>query len=228
VSTLRTPSTTRRSALSRRGRVGLAAAAALVALPLAAGCDAGFNAASQTVTPDAAAGTIDGIKVNNVWLIVDPATGNAEVIGAVSNTGGGDVQLTGVQADGMSASVHKPTSSASYPGVVVTGNSVTIPNGASVSFGQPGSAVLELAGGAFKPGNLAKITFMFGTGGTLTLTAQVESNSGVFATYDPNAAVQPSPSPSPSVRSSASASPSGSAKPSGSASASASASASKS
>jgi hypothetical protein len=220
VSSLHSPSTTRRSHPSRRGRAGLATAAILVAVaPLAAACGAGFNSAALEVKPNAGAGTVGALKVNNVWVIVDPSTGNAEVIGAVANTGGDSASVTGVQVGDASAQIRlaaDPTAPATQ---------ADIPAGQSVSFGQPKQPEIEVPASSLTVGNLTQVTFTFGDGSTLDVTAQIQSNTGLWADYNPNAAVvTPSPSPSASVSASALASASAGAGSSASASASASAS----
>lgn len=223
MNSLRIPSTTRRSAPSRRGRAGLATFVAFVTIPLAAGCGAGFDAASQQVKPDAGSGTVGDLKVGNVWLIVDAGSGKAEVIGSVANTGTAEAQLTGVQADGTSATV-RPPASAPAPGYSAVGDSLTIAQGGSVNFGERGYPQLVMSGGSFTPGSLAQVTFTFAQGGALTVSAQIEPDQGLFAAYVPY--VAPSPSPTPSVALSGSASASASATSTSGASASGTASAS--
>lgn len=223
MSSLHSPSTTRRSAPSRRGRAGLATAAVLaVVLPLAAACGAGFDAAAENVKPDSGSGAVGALRVNNVWVVVDPSTGNAEIIGSVANTGGdATATLAGVQVEGNAAQLRAaadPTGTAA---------SVDIPVGQAVSFGQSRQPEIELPASGLTVGNLAHVTFDFGTVGTVVITAQIQSNTGLWAEYDPNSAiVTPSPSPSAPASASASASSSASAGASSSASASASASAS--
>jgi len=71
VSSLHSPSTTRRSTPSRRGRAGLATAAVLLTVaPLAAACGAGFNAASTQVKLDSGSGITGALKINNVSVVV--------------------------------------------------------------------------------------------------------------------------------------------------------------
>jgi hypothetical protein len=238
VSSPHSPSTTRRSTPSRRGRAGLAATAVvLTAAPFAAACGAGFNAASLVVKPNAAAGTIGDIKINNVWVIVDPDSGTAEVIGAVTNTGTAPDQLVSVSANGNFATVLPPSATttntapavATGADVTVSGESVTIPPGESAGFGETASPELEIIGASFTPGTIAPVKMTFAQAGTITLSAQVETNTGLFAGYNPNAAApNASPSPSASASSSASASATPSTSASGSTGASGSASASAS
>lgn len=186
-------STTRRSAPSRRGRAGLAVAAVLaVVTPLAAACGAGFNSASLIVKPNSGAGSVGPVKVNNVWVVVDPATRNAEVIGAVDNTAGStDLSWPTVQVDGNSAQLDTSSSaggsasasaSSSGSGASASG----IPAGQAVSFGEQGQPQLRLPDSSLTPGNLTQVTFSFGSLGNVTVTAQVQSNTGLFADYNPN------------------------------------------
>lgn len=231
MSSLHSPSTTRRSTPSRRSRAGLAVAAVLAAVaPLAAGCGAGFDSASVAVKPNAGMGTAGAMKVNNVWVVVDPSSGNAEVIGAVSNTGNSDVDWPAVQVNGTSAQIQPATNTGSAADTASVSTS-GITAGQSVSFGEQGQPQIELANSGLTAGNLVQVVFSFGTFGTVTISAQVHSNTGLFANYDPNAGVAvPSPSASEiaSASASASATASASAEVSKSASASASASASPS
>jgi len=191
-------------------------------VPLAAACGAGFNSEAEDLKPNSGAGSVGALKVNNVWVVVDPSTGNAEVIGAVANTGGdATATLAGVQVGSNAAQLRAagdPTGTAA---------SVDIPVGQSVSFGQAKQPEIELPGSGLTVGNLTQVTFDFGTVGTVSITAQIQSNTGLWAEYDPNSAVV-TPSPSPSASASASASASGSASAGASSSASASASASAS
>jgi hypothetical protein len=222
VSSLQSPTTTRRSRPSRRGRAGLATAALLVAAaPLATACGAGFNSAALEVEPNAGAGTVGSLKVGNVWVVVDPGTGNAEVIGSVANTGSGPASVTGVQVGGDSAQIRLPADPTADAG------SYPIDGGARVSFGRPQQPEIALSGSTLAPGDLVKVTFSFGAAGKLDVTAQIQSDTGLWAEYDPNAA-NATPSPSASASASALASSSASASASSSASASASASASPS
>lgn len=236
MSSLHSPSTTRRSTPSRRGRAGLAATAVvLTAAPFAAACGAGFNAASLVVKPNAAAGTIGDIKINNVWVIVDPDSGTAEVIGAVTNTGTAPDQLVSVSANGNFATVVAPAATttdtapavATGAGVTVSGETVTIPPGESASFGETASPELEIIGAGLTLGTFATVKMTFAQAGSITLSAQVEQNTGLFVGYNPNAA-SPSASSSPSASASSSASASASATAGASASASATASSSAS
>jgi hypothetical protein len=207
VSSLHSPSTIRRSTPSRRSRAGLATAAVVaVVAPLAAACGAGFNSAALDVKPNAGAGSAGAVKVNNVWVIVDPTTGNAEVIGAVANTGTTAESVTGVQVGDTGAQIRLPS------GPIVDADNYSIDAGQSVSFGEQNQPVIAVAAASLTPGKLTPVSFSFGDSGSVTVTAQIQSDAGLWAGYDPNAAntISPAlaPAPGAGVSASASASPS--------------------
>lgn len=192
-----------------RGRAALSGrvAAALLLSVLAAGCGAGFDAASVSVRPNSGTAQNGFVKVNNVWVVMDPATRNAEVIGAVANIGGTADRLTSVTAGGLPATVlpAPPTSPALGPpvrGVTVQGDSVLYAAGAAASFGRPGGPELELRAVPFAPGRIARVVMDFQRGGTVAMNALVMANTGQFAEYDPNG---PNPVSTPVIRASASA-----------------------
>jgi hypothetical protein len=194
----------------------------LTVAPLAAACGAGFNSAAVAVKPNAGAGNVGPLKVNNVWVVLDPDSNNAEVIGAVSNTGSADVSWPTVQVGGTAAQVVAGAASGSAgvgAGAASGTAAQTIAAGQTAYFGQQGQPRIELSAAGLTVGDLAKVTFSFGDAGTVTVQAQIQPNTGDFADYNPNPAT-----PSPSASASASASASSSASSSASASASASAS----
>jgi hypothetical protein len=198
VSSLPVQSPTGRSVPQRRGRLGWAAAA-LLTVPLAAGCGAGSDAASLRVEPNSGAGTVGNLAINNVWVVVDPTSGNAEVLGAITNNGGAD-QLTSVQAAGSPATFRPPASTATTTalsqGVTTTAGSVSVGAGSFVSFGQPGSPELEIPDSTVTPGTNVQVTFTFASAGSVSITALVQPNTGLFGEYNPNPAT-PTPSPIP-------------------------------
>ena len=221
MSSLHSPSTTRRSTPSRRGRAGLAIAAVLLTVaPLATACGAGFNSAATQVKLNSGSGSIGALKINNVWVLVDPSSNNAEVIGAVSNNGSADVNWPTVQVDDAATQIVAGGASGSPSTGAATGSAAqSIAAGQTTYFGQPGQPQIQLSAAGLTLGDLAKVTFSFGDGGTVTVQAQIQSNTGQFADYNPNPA-SPSPSASPSASASASSSASSSASASASASAS--------
>jgi hypothetical protein len=196
--------------------------------PFAAACGSGFNSAALQVVPNAGAATIGSLKLNNVWVVVDPASGNAEVIGSLANTGNDDLAWPTVQVGGTSAQIQQPsgpgTGAGANPGASTSG----VPAGQSVSFGLAGQPQIEVTGASLTPGNLTPVVFSFGSAGSVTISAQIQSNTGLFADYNPDSANGASGGASSSASANAlggaGATPSGNATSSASASASASAS----
>lgn len=184
----------RRSPLhTRRGRAGLAGTAVLLAAaPLLAACSAGNNPQAYQVVPDNGEGKSGDMFVNNVWVVYDQTTGNAEVIGAIANTDptkSSSNQLTGVTLGGSSATITAPSDTSKLaPGVAVAGGTVNIPALKSVQFGQPGQPEIEVQNADLTVGNNVKVTYTFSNGAPVTITAIVEPNSGLWRNYDPNGA----------------------------------------
>lgn len=209
---------------ARPGRAPLSvrAAAALLGAVVTAGCGAGFNAASLVVRPNAGAAQDGSLRVNNVWVVLDPATGNAELIGAIANTGRTDDRLTSAKAGGFAATVRPavPTPAAvalPVEGVTVEGGSVLFAGGSSASFGRPGGPQLELRDTGFSIGHFTRVELDFERAGPVAMNVLIMPNTGLFAEYDPNgiSAAGSSPTAStPSASGSASASPSPSPSPS--------------
>lgn len=192
------PTATRRPNPSRRSRAGLAAAAVLAAaVPLLAGCGAGFNATTQNFQLGSGNGQVGDLKVSNVWVILDQAGGDAEVIGAVANIGNGPVRLTSVQAGDTTATVTGtgPFTSHACPGVLTTPSAAVIPADNSVSFGQRGCPRLALPAEPFPPGRAVPVTMTFAGVGKLTMSALIMPNTGLFAEYNLNGAASPTATP---------------------------------
>src|ERR1051326_8512171 len=115
-----------------------------------AGCGAGFGSSSERVVPNSGSALLGSLRINGVVVVMDPATRAAEVVAAVANTGSGPDQLVSVTAGGSSAMVRPATSTSPLVGLpgnsfTVAGNTVTIPSGSAVSFGQPGRPSLQIA-----------------------------------------------------------------------------------
>lgn len=212
----------------RRGRTTalLSGLVGLGCLVSTAGCGAGFNAASLDMTPRSGAARIGSFRINNVWVVMDPVTRNAEIIGAVANTARRPQsdQLLSVTADGMPATIRPAAPeaiAAALPkeGVSISGNTVTIAGGSAISFGRPGRPGLEISNVPFTLGHLTQVEFEFAQAGRATVTTLIMPPTGLFAHYNPNGentTVGPRVSPSASVSPGAgsTASPTSSATPS--------------
>jgi hypothetical protein len=213
------------------------AAAALLTGVLATGCGAGFNASSVAVRPNSGTAQNGILKVNNVWVVVDPATRNAEVIGAIANTSRSADRLTSVKAGGLPAVVRPATPlpidlGRPVLGVTVEGDTVLLAGRAAVSFGEPGGPELELPDAPFGPGRFTRVEMDFQLGGPVSMNALVMANTGLFAQYNPNGAnpagssATPRPSATGSATPGATAAGAGSGTATGTATGTASASAS--
>jgi hypothetical protein len=185
-------------------------------VPLAAGCGAGFTSETQAIKPDSGSGSVGPFKINNVWVVQDAKTGNAEVIGAVANTGASVGTMTGVEVSGHTAALASPTSSPQMPfpksegsQLVVGATQVDIGPDFSVSFGQPGYPELEIPGAHLQLGSLTTVTFSFAEAGSAHIVAQVVEDTGLWAAYNPNGpnSAKPTASASPTSSASVSSSP---------------------
>lgn len=212
------PTRIRRAGAAR----GLAVCTVLIGAALcAAGCGAGFNASSQRVVPNSGSALIGGLRINGVVVVMDPATRDAEVVAAVANTGSGPDRLVSVTAGGSAATVRPATSTSpldALPGIDVTvaGNTVIIPSGSAVSFGQPGRPSLRISDSSMVPGHFTRVEFGFAGVGQTSLNALVMPNTGLFDSYNlaptasatPSQTASPGAGPTPSPRSRAGSNPS--------------------
>jgi hypothetical protein len=184
---------------SRRGRVALAGAAILVALPVLSACANGNGAEVYQIKPDSGQAKVGYLWISNVWVVADSTSGNAEVIGQIANTdptATDTVQLTSVTVAGATATIVPPTDTTRLaPGVSADTSSVTIPGLKAVQFGQPGqpelevsNAELELSNAALTIGANTQVVYTFSNGQTATVTAIVQPSAGLWASYNPNGA----------------------------------------
>ncbi|HEV2637950.1 MAG TPA: hypothetical protein VGX23_22560 [Actinocrinis sp.] len=195
MSTLLPRTAPRRSTSPRRGRASLAAVAVLVAtVPFATACAAGFDATTQHFQQGPGNGSTGIMRVNNVWVVLDQASGTAEVIGAVSNTSRDTTdRLTGVLAGSTSAVVRgsAPFSSHACQNVSISSGVTVFPGGSTASFGLRDCPALVLRGGTWQPGRATTVSLTFSDGGTLKVNALVMPNTGLFAEYNLNGAPSP-------------------------------------
>jgi len=175
-------------------RLLLGAVAVLV--PALAGCEAGFNAPTQTFHPanfgvDAAQ---NGVTIDNAFVLQSaPGSSQAGAFFALSAANGD--RLDSVSATGA-ASVQLP------------GGSVDLPAQALVNLGGPEpQAVITGLASPLTGGQTVTLTFSFAQAGQITLTVPVEPPTDAYATYSPPAA------PTPPAPGSATASPNPTATP---------------
>lgn len=211
---------------TRRARAGLAGVAVLVALPVLAACSAGNSPEVYNIKPDNGQGQAGFMYISNVWVVQDPSTGNAEVIGQVANTDPTTTnsnELTSVTVAGAPATIVPPadTSLLGY-GVQANSSTVTIPGLKSVQFGQPGQPELEVSNADVTIGANTNVVYTFSGGEKVTVAAIVEPNTGLWSHYNPNglnstASASPSASATGTATGTATATASGTAKATGTA-----------
>ena len=193
---------------SRRGRAALAGAALLVALPVLAACSAGSDAAVYQIQPDNGEGKVGYMYISNVWVVQDQTTGNAEVIGQVANTDPTRTNtntLTSVSVGGATATIVPPSDTTQLaPGVQVSSSSVVIPGLKSVQFGETGQPELEVSNADVKLGDNTQVDYTFANGQSVSVTAIIEPDSGLWATYTPGQVNGASPSATASATATAS------------------------
>ena len=212
---------------SRRGRAALAGAAILVALPVLAACSAGANPEVYQIQPDNGEGKGGYIYISNVWVVLDSATGDAEVVGQVANTDPTTTNtntLTSVTVGGASSTIVPPSDTSQLGvGVQVSADSVIIPGTRSVQFGETGQPELEVANADLSVGADTQVVYTFSGGQTVTVSAIVEPNTGLWASYAPgapNGASTSTATPSASASGTGTATASSTAKATGTATAS--------
>lgn len=184
---------------SRRGRtlsrrMLLVAAAALV--PLLAGCEAGADAPTLSWHPpaDGAEATVDGIAIQNVFVLGAPLNGalpaghSAGLFFALVNAGSPD-RLISITAPGTAKSVTLPGGSvglASQRAVLLTGPRPL--------------AVLNDLTRTVTGGSSVRLVLTFKNAGTVTLDAPVMPQAQYYSTFSPPVPpVSPSPSPAPAA-----------------------------
>jgi len=147
---------------------------------LASACAAGGNAATLQVKPDHAAGQTGSMLAQNVVVVVDPATGAAQLTGTIINSGTDADQLTAVNINGTPVAL-------SYPLSIGSKSALNLGADKGVKL------VLPAAKGA-KPvvqaGANSDVNLTFSANGALKLAAAVESNTGVYAAYQPSIAAK--------------------------------------
>ena len=208
---------------SRQGRAALAGAVLLVALPVLSACAAGSSPEVYQIQPDNGEGKGGYMYISNVWVVMDATSGDAEVIGQVANTDPtitNSNTLTSVAVGGAQATIVPPSDTSQLaPGVTAAASGVTVPGLKSVQFGETGQPELEVANADLTVGANAQVVYTFSGGQTITVTAIVEPNSGIWASYAPGAANSATPTASASGTATAKAGGTASATTSGTATA---------
>lgn len=155
--------------MSRTIRLALVAACAAAAT-LTAGCAAGQSAATLQIHPNLPAAGTGSMGVQDVVVVVDPTTSSAQLTGTVVNDGDNPDQLTGVTID------QQPVT---FTAVSVAGHST-----ANLANPKVTDEIVQ-SGSSAQPGHISQVVFTFASGGSVTVAADTEANTGIYADTAP-------------------------------------------
>jgi hypothetical protein len=155
-----------------RTRLALIVAAAAGTAAMTAGCAAGPGAATLQIKPNFAAGQANEMQAQNIVVVVDPETGAAQLTGTVINNGTAQDMITSVSIAGRQVPL--------AAGLGVDGKSAV-----NLAADNGPKLVIPKQSGV-KPGIDAQVSLTFATSGTISLSAQSESNTGVYAQFQPS------------------------------------------
>lgn len=158
----------------KSNRIALIIAAAAGTAAVATGCAAGPNAATLQIQPNFAAGSAGAVQALNLVVVVDPATGAAQLTGTVVNNGDQATTLTGVSLNGKSVPVN-------------SGGGLFVGAHAAVNLAAPTGPKVVLAASGIKPGHNAPVALTFTGGTAISVAAQTEPNNGVYSEFHPAA-----------------------------------------
>jgi hypothetical protein len=153
-----------------RSALVIAAAAGTVAV--ASGCAAGPGAATLQIQPDFASGSAGDVKAQNMVVVVDPATGTAQVTGTVVNDGDQPATLSGVTVNGKSVPV------SDLPVGPHSALNLAAPSGPKIVLNNSGST----------PGQDSPVALTFSGGATISVAASTASNTGIYQQFQPSSA----------------------------------------
>ena len=152
-------------------RIALVIAAVAGTAAVATGCAAGGGAATLQIQPDFAAGANGDLQALNMVVVVDPATGAAQVTGTVVNNGDDATTLSAVTLDGKSVSV-------SAGGLAVAPHS-------SLNLAAPSGPNLVLTNSGSAPGRNSPVALSFSGGQSISVAASTSANTGIYQQFQP-------------------------------------------
>lgn len=193
---------------SKNVRRAVAAAALVFAVASLSACGDSGGAATSEVKPDNANVVLNGMHVQNVQLVVDPAAaGQVAVTASIVNDSKQADVLKSVTIDG----VPEPAALAEAK----TGSSsVAAPVNELVKLGGEGASSAVVATDAVKDGSYRTVTFTFANAGRLSVHASTTEATGDLAGFGPSAVPSASESPAGGASPNASESPNASVSPS--------------
>lgn len=161
-----------RSAALFSPRFALIIAAAAGTAAVATGCAAGDGAATLQIRPNFAAGSNGTVQALDMVVVVDPATGAAQVTGTVVNNGDQPATLSGVTVNGKS--------------VAVTGGSLDLGAHSALNLAAPSGPKIVLANSGSVPGHNTPVALSFAGGGSISVAASTEANTGIYQQFQPS------------------------------------------
>ncbi|MBF9072254.1 hypothetical protein [Streptacidiphilus fuscans] len=178
--------------MSRTLRRGAVAAVIVAIAPVLAACSAGSSAATLQVKPNAGATSLSNgqLKVNGVEVVAD-RLGNApaNVVANIANNESQAETLVSVTVGGTAATLSGSGNINTQASLILGGPATGTVQATVPTLSQPAGAVIP-------------VTFVFANAGSVTVDAQVQKGTGVYASYAPGT---PSPTASALPRVSASA-----------------------
>jgi hypothetical protein len=205
--------------VSRRTRAGVLAVAIGI-VPVAAGCSAGFDNASQQVKPDHSSDQIGALKVQNVNVVLGSNGSPDVVMASIVNTADSpdtlsSVGVNGAQATLAPASTPAPNVGSNLAGAGSPTGPYSIPAYGALALGgqsTPGAALATITNNSLQPGTFATVTFVFANSGVLTVTdAYVTPATGYYA----GITAAPATTPPPTATATATSTARGTATPTG-------------
>ncbi|MEY9887242.1 hypothetical protein ABIA35_001602 [Catenulispora sp. MAP12-49] len=155
-------------------RIALVIAAVAGTAAVATGCAAGGGAETLQIQPNFAAGASGDLQALDMVVVVDPATGTAQVTGTVVNNGDQAAQLSGVTVNGKSVSV--------------SGGNLDLAAHSALNLAAPNGPKMVLNNSGSVPGHNSPVALTFAGGAAISVTASTESNTGVYQQFQPSSA----------------------------------------
>lgn len=163
-------------------RAATLAVAVLVAVPALAGC---FNGPRATTTVQATQNTGNGVEVTqgllnveNLTVVMGPeGSGSATLITRITNTGPEADTLTFASVDGI--------------GATITGDTVELPPGTSVSFGYESDTWINVYGFTAPVSTYVTVQLGFEQAGLVTTRVLTVPPAGMYAGIAPNPPTAP-------------------------------------
>ena len=155
-------------------RIALVIAAVAGTAAVATGCAAGDGAATLQIQPNFAHGAAGDVQALNMVVVVDPATGAAQLTGAVVNNGDSATTLSGVTVNGKS--------------VAVSGGGLAVAAHSAVNLAAPSGPGLVLAKSGSVAGHNSPVALSFSGGQSISVAASTEDNTGIYQQFQPSSA----------------------------------------